>query len=649
MKIPIPALLVAVLLCALPSHLEAKKKQPKIGNTTENLLRPPRVYNMTMSPDGKYAASVAPIGEDGDRGLVIFDLDTMKIHRSFKWRAKDIDSVTWTTNEDVAFHLSKWGAYVEGIFSVNVNRKEIYPLIANDAVVSWADPMREDKDAWIWIRDSFRAKPGLARLRATGNAKIRSGPGETETAPTSSNPLISNRIYNPPGDIFWWGFDHEHQPRIVLRFHQDKLEYIHRYTKEEDWKPLKLDPERWDIELFGAEKNTLFVSGYNGEKTKGLYTYDIESESIGELLFRDDYYDFSDTARYLYYGKQVVGFRYLRDTMTFVWLHDELESIQRMVDSAIPNRVNIIYNSSTDFSRHLVYSYSDSVPPEYSILDLRAKTLNQISKTAPWLDYEKLSPTQVFHYKTKDGLRLEGYLTLPKGKKKGPYPTICLIHGGPWVRDSGGYDDETQFFTSNGYAVVRVNYRGSTGYGKEISFDPQYHFRKMQDDITQAAKLMVKQGIADPDRLAIMGASFGGYSALCGATFEPDLYSCAITNMGVFDWEEMIKSRKRQDHHYSHHKLKEELGDPKENQDRFEEISPIYHIDKVKIPIFVIHGKDDSNVSIRQSKKLKTELQKHEVEHEVLFIGDEGHNIFSLKKRVKTYERVLAFLNKHMS
>lgn len=635
-----------VILCP-PFSFAANKKGSKNGNSIENILRPPRVYDMKMSPDGKYAASIAPIGEKGDRGIAIFNLDTMEIDRSFKWSGREIDSLTWTTNEDVAFNLSKWGAFVEGVFSVNVNRKDVYPLVANDAVVRWVDSAREEPFSWIWIRDGYRVNPGLVKLRDTGNASVHLGGGNFETASTNSNPLLSERIPNPPGQVYWWGVDQNHEPRMVVRFFEDKLEYLHRYNRDEDWSVLNLDPEEWDIELFAAETHKLYISGYNGHDTKGLYVYNIDTGEIGELLYRDDYYDFSDTASYLFFKDQVIGFRYLKATPQFVWLVPEMESIQAMVDGTIKDKVNIIYDSSTDFSRHLIFSYSDRSPPTYSILDLRAKTLREITKTAPWLNEDNLARTEVFHFTTSDGLKLEGYLTRPIGGKA-PYPTICLVHGGPWVRDSGGYDDETQFFANNGYAVLRVNYRGSTGYGKKVSSDFDYDFRKMQDDITESVQLAIKAGIADPEKVAIMGASFGGYSALCGAAFEPDLYKCAITNMGVFDWEELMKSRKRQDSRYSYHKLKEVFGDPATKEETFEKISPIYHIDKVKIPIFVIHGKDDKNVSIKQSKLLRSELKEHGIEHEVLFVGDEGHNIFSLKKRVKTYEQILAFLEKHM-
>lgn len=649
MKKTIEIMVATALLCQHgPTTLAKNEKDPEAGNTIENILRPPEVYNMTMSPDGQYAASVAPTGQGGDRGVLIFNLDTMQIHRSFKWKARDIDSVTWTTKDDVAFHLSKWGAFAEGVYSVNVNRDEIYTLISNDAIVHWVDPIPHSNEAWVWLRKGFQLTPSLARLRVDENAQVRRTTGGYETPATSRNPLLSDHINEPKGEVMKWWTDQNHQPRIALRFYKDQLEYLHRSNVDEGWEPLRLDPEKWDIELFGAENNTLYVAGYNDESTKGLYSYDIDTETIGELLFRDDYYDFSDSASYLLFQKQLIGFRYLRDRTHFVWLHPNLETIQGILDGSLPGRINIIYQSSEDFGRHLVYSYSDSVPPEYLVLDLEAKSLQRIAATAPWLNYSKLASTEVFHFETNDGLKLEGYLTRPVDKSNEPYPTIMLVHGGPWVRDHSGYNDETQLFAQNGYAVVRVNYRGSPGYGKKISKDHQFEFRKMQGDIAEAARFMVTQGIADPNRIAIMGASFGGYSALCGAAFESELYRCAISKMGVFDWEEMIKSLKRKDLLYAHHKLLEGLGNPKEHKERFEEISPIYHIDKIKVPIFLIHGKDDSKVSIRQSKVLRSELKKHGIEHEVLFLDGEGHALFSPKNRMKAYKQILRFLDKNM-
>lgn len=652
-RFPVFFIIVGIFSVFLQQTTMGENHQLTKGNTLANLLRPPKVYDMSLSPDGKYAVSTAPIGKKGDRGIVIFDLKTMEIKRSFNWSGREIGNVVWTTNEDIAFSLTKWGMFVDGIYSVNVNRRDTYVLLGKDAVVSFLDPVTEESYSWIWIQDGYEMKDHIAKVRATGNAIKKefsdfSLEGGIKIPDTNINPLIYNRIYEPEGEIHGWGIDQNHEPRIIARFHDDKYEFLHRYNQKENWKPLSIDAETWDLELFGADKNILYISGYNGEETKGLYPYNIETNEIGELIYRDDYYDFSDTAKYILHNKKLIGFRYMRAMPAIIWTEPEMLSVQKMIDTALPNRINVFHDSSDDFTRHLIVSYSDKIPAEYLLLDLKQKSLKEITKSAPWLDYDQLLKTNVFHFMTSDGLKLEGYLTRPMGVNA-PYPTVCLVHGGPWSRrDSGGFHDETQLLASQGYAVIRVNYRGSPGYGKTISNDYDYAFRRMHDDITEAVKMAVKHGIADPNRLAIMGASFGGYAALCGAAFEPDLYQCAITNMGVFSWEELIKARKQQDHRYSYYKLVEQLGDPKKSKDKFEEISPIHHVEKIKIPILIIHGKDDKNVSIKQSKQLASALKKNGVDHKTLFIRGEGHNVFELKKRITVYNQIIDFLDENL-
>ena len=646
LRIPTLAL-VAVVLLSPPAF--AKKKDEAQGNTIENLFRPARISDVYISPNGKWAAGLAPInGADGNVGLVVVDLDTMKIKRSFKWiPGTDLYNHTWLDNDFISFNVGKWGAFAAGVHRMNVAKGSSDPLFADDAVVAMMDPMTDQPgEAWVWIRDVWEGKPSLALINKNGSAK-QGALQDYRTYSTAQNPLVRERIPQPPGDVYWWYIDHAHEPRIVSRFFDEKLEYLHRNSRKEDWKPLPLDPEEWRIHLFSNDNRSLYVSGYKGADTKGLYLYDIEANTFSELLFSDPYYDFSDSARFLTIKAHLVGIHYQRDMPAMVWLAPELEQIQKMIDNTLKGRINVVYDWADDFSRLLIYSYSDTTPPEYVLFDLKTKQLKEISKSSPWLDNAALTKTEVFHFQTSDGLRIEGYLNRPT-TGQAPYPTVALIHGGPWVRDEGGFDPEVQFLNSRGYAVMKVNYRGSTGYGKKISEDPEYDFLAMQRDITEAVQHMVKKGVADPERLAIMGASFGGYSALCGAAFEPDLYRCAITNMGVFDWEEMTKDRKRQRSRYSHQKLVAAFGDPKSIDSKFAEISPINHVEKIKIPIFVIHGKNDRNVSIRQSKDLVAELKKANVVHQTHFVGGEGHNYFSMKNSIETYTRIAEFLDAHM-
>jgi len=618
----------------------------------EPFLRPPKVYSLEMSPDGKYAAGPASIGENLDQGIVVIDLDSMEVKKSFSWPAFTIFSVTWSTNEDILYKKVKWGTWVDGLYNINVNDPEADPLLKNDVFCTVLDPVPEQDWSWIWIRGGYHMKPCIAKIDTTGNAMMGNISrvvlsGNTEIQETSSNRLIFDKTFDPEGEVHNWFVDLQHQPRMVKRFLNEKLEYLHRYHDDEPWESLPLDPELWSIELFGKDPDVLYISGYHDENTKGLYAYNLKTGELGDLIFRDPFYDFSDSASYILYGGDLIGFRYLKDKPAIVWLFPDMLEIQKMVDQALPDRINIFVGSSDDFNRHLIYSYSDKIAPEYSLLDLKERSFKSVVKTAPWLTPEQLSKTTPFRFKTCDGFQLEGYLTRPLSGKP-PYPTVCLVHGGPWERDHGAFNDEVQLLASQGYAVLQVNYRGSTGYGKKVSDDGAWDFLSMNTDISEAVRTAVKYKIADPDRIAIMGASFGGYAALCGVAFEPDLYRCAITNMGVFDWEELMQSRKSQGMDYSYFKMKQKLGDPKTAEANFAAISPIAHIDKVKVPVLVIHGKDDRNVSVRQSKELAAELRRNEVPHKTLLISGEGHAVFGYENRIKVYKEILLFLKEHL-
>jgi dipeptidyl aminopeptidase/acylaminoacyl peptidase len=227
---------------------------------------------------------------------------------------------------------------------------------------------------------------------------------------------------------------------------------------------------------------------------------------------------------------------------------------------------------------------------------------------------------------------------------------VVLPHGGPHVRDTWSWDPEVQFLTSRGYAVFQPNYRGSTGFDWIFPAADRWDFHKMHNDVTDGVKTMLKTGLIARDRIAIMGTSFGGYLALCGAAFEPDLYRCAISNAGVFDWEAMIREVQIADEDSGRAGiLRRNLGDPSTQKDLFDSISPIRHVNQIKIPVFVSHGKVDSVVYVGQAKRLISELEKHGIAHEVFLASGEGHGMRRTENEEKLYSKVEAFLAKHLS
>jgi dipeptidyl aminopeptidase/acylaminoacyl peptidase len=262
-----------------------------------------------------------------------------------------------------------------------------------------------------------------------------------------------------------------------------------------------------------------------------------------------------------------------------------------------------------------------------------------------------MQPMNVMKFKTRDGRQLDAYVTLPAGaSKKSPPPLVVLSHGGPWARDTWGYNGEVQFLASRGYAVLQTNYRGSTGYDWMFPEEDRYAFRKMHDDVTDAVNALLRAGVVDRDRVAIMGASFGAYLALSGVAHEPNLYRCAVVNAGVFDWEQIIRDRKyRQFDDPQFALLLRKLGDPKKEKEKFDAISPIRFVGNVHVPVFVAHGKDDPVAPVSESRRLVSELQKYNVPHEALFKSGEGHGMAHLDNQVELYSRIEAFLAKNLA
>jgi dipeptidyl aminopeptidase/acylaminoacyl peptidase len=342
-----------------------------------------------------------------------------------------------------------------------------------------------------------------------------------------------------------------------------------------------------------------------------------------------------------------------RDGPNMVWFTKQYRHLQTMLEGYFPGLVVRILGSDQAEKVFLVATFSDRQATRYYMVDLAKRTFGLFKDSQPWIDPTRMQPVNIIKFKTRDGRQLDAYLTLPAGaSKEHPPALVVLPHGGPWVRDSWGFHarNEAQFLASRGYAVLQPNYRGSEGYDWMFSPEDRWDFRKMHDDVTDATKAMIESKLIDGSRVAIMGASFGGYLAISGVVNEPDLYRCAVTIAGVFDWADMIKDRKfDQFDNPSYGRLLRKLGDPAGQPEKFDAIAPGRHVDRIRVPVFVSHGRDDPVADISQSKHLVSELEKHHVPYESLLVSEEGHGMGHLKNEVELYTRIEAFLAKYLA
>ena len=256
----------------------------------------------------------------------------------------------------------------------------------------------------------------------------------------------------------------------------------------------------------------------------------------------------------------------------------------------------------------------------------------------------------VMQYQTSDGRSLDAYVTLPAGaSRSNPPPLVVVPPSDPWDRPAWGYDDLVQFLASRGYAVLQPNHRGSNGYNGQFTEEDRYDFVAMSDDIGAAAATLVKSGLVDRNRVGIMGQNYGGYFAIEGIERQKELYRCAVTLDGFFDWGNLVTELKyfqyRSD---SYAYFRRKLGDPKVEREKYHAISPLNFVAQAGVPVFVSHAKADDDVYRAQSQRLVGELQRHNLPHETYFPKEVVRPKDRLADQVELYGRIEAFLEKHL-
>ncbi|WP_018972811.1 alpha/beta hydrolase family protein [Rudaea cellulosilytica] len=324
----------------------------------------------------------------------------------------------------------------------------------------------------------------------------------------------------------------------------------------------------------------------------------------------------------------------------------ESEMMRNLAQAFTGQHVSI--GSHTDDGSHaVVFVDSDTNPGEYYLYDVAAHKLRFLVAKYPWLKRETLSPMEPVEFAARDGTSLHGYLTRPQRTAPGRLPLVVYVHGGPYgIRDRWSYDPYGQALASRGYAVLQVNFRGSGGYGEEFQNAGAREWGgKMQDDVADATRWAIAQGIADPQRVCIFGASYGGYAALEGVAKEPDLYRCAIGYVGVYDLPMMFKRGDIPESRFGKNYLKWALG---ENEEELRVRSPVAQADKIKAKVMLVVGGNDGRVPEEHGKAMRDALKAKGAEPEWLYDRTEGHGFYAEEHVTELFERLLGFLDREI-
>ncbi|HLL42142.1 MAG TPA: prolyl oligopeptidase family serine peptidase, partial [Segetibacter sp.] len=312
-------------------------------------------------------------------------------------------------------------------------------------------------------------------------------------------------------------------------------------------------------------------------------------------------------------------------------------------------------NNTVDFvgyddnrTKAIVWTGSDLLPAKYYLYDFATKEFKEAANPYPWIKPENMAVMKPVTFQSRDGLTIHGYLTLPKDVEPKNLPVVVNPHGGPWARDVWGFNPEVQFLANRGYAVLQMNFRGSTGYGKkywQASF--KQWGKKMQDDVTDGVEWLKKQGIADPKRIGIYGGSYGGYTTLAAITFTPDLYACAVDYVGVANLFTFMNTIPPYWKPYLD-QFHEMVGDPSKDSLLLAEASPVLHADRIKVPLFIAQGANDPRVNKAESDQMVAALKKRGIDVEYMVKNDEGHGFHNQDNQYDFYGAMERFLDKHL-
>jgi dipeptidyl aminopeptidase/acylaminoacyl peptidase len=446
-----------------------------------------------------------------------------------------------------------------------------------------------------------------------------------------------------------WYIDNNGVIRMATKTDGVNITYLYRNSDKDTFNVLLTTSfkEQFSPQSFDALNTHIYAITNIGRDKAALVEYDpVAKKEVKEIHANPDY-DLSG----IFYDrkkKKLVEVEWTGEKSEHYFFDKEWEDIQKSLEQKFAGyRVEILaYDDNR--TKAIVWTGSDVLPAKYYVYDFASKNCKEAANPYPWLNEKDMAIMKPVTYKSRDGLIIHGYLTLPKGVQPKNLPVVVNPHGGPWARDVWGYNSEVQFLANRGYAVLQMNFRGSTGYGKQYwqSSFKQWG-KKMQDDVTDGVEWLKKEGIADSSRIAIYGGSYGGYTTLAAIAFTPDLFACAVDYVGVANLFTFMNTIPPYWKPYLD-QFHEMVGDPVKDSILLAEASPVLHADRIKAPLFIAQGANDPRVNKAESDQMVAALIKRGVEVEYMVKNDEGHGFHNQNNQFDFYGAMEKFLEKHL-
>lgn len=605
----------------------------------------PDVSSVQLSPNGKKIASVVRVDQAKLKGTVVSIQDIETGEKSIPLHTDNqkfvILSLQWA-NDNILLISAKFPANRYGtpttetrLVKYDLTTKKTSSVLPRSVLdrLNWIpqhqgqiiDLMPDDPDNILLSLDGMGENVGEDSV-----LKVNLAQGKSSYTQNAKKKIIS------------WITDRQHKVRISI--YNDDTEY-RIYEQAEQKSDSRLlwtfkafsEDTVWPLG-FDADPNILYVRAYH-QGFEAIFKVNLTDPNLTkELVYANKATDVEGDLLYSQLKKKVIGISE-GDGEEYTFWETEYVGLQNGLKAVLPDAHNYITQFSANERRYIVYSTSSTEPGTYYFGDRDEKTLYPIANRYGKLNSELLANTQHLTYEARDKLKIDAYLTVPKGLEAKQLPTIIFPHGGPISYDSNDFDYWAQFFANRGYAVFRMNFRGSAGYGYEfMKAGLKSWGLEMQHDVEDGTRYLIAQGISDPKRICIAGASYGGYAALMGAAMTPDLYRCAISVAGVTDVAYLVKSSRR---HTNYEVVKEQIGD---DLDALYERSPISKADKINIPVLLLHGDKDRVVKVQHSREMYDELKSLNKPVEYIELENGDHYLSNNDNRLATFKALDKFL-----
>lgn len=616
-----------IVVIAFASCKQTAQKAPLIP--VEDFFRNPEKTAFRLSPNGEYYSYMAPF--ESRLNVFVQKIGEDEATRITSETERDIAGYIWANNNRILFLKDTGGDENFQLYGVNIDGSDLNGLTAFEKVRTQLIDELEDIEEEVIV--------GLNKRNPTVFDPYRLNIVSGELTMLAEN----------PGNIMGWMTDHDGKLRIAIASDGVNTTYLYRNTEEEEFVEVLTTNFKETINpLIFTFDNKMVYALSNLERDKlALVKFDMANGKESEILFETDEADLSGII-YSKKDEKLLAVNWYTDKRKEKFFDSEYETMMNKLKSQLPGVEVRLASENKAEDKFMVRTFSDKTRGEYYFYDMETDKLTLLAELSPWIKAENMCEMKTINYTSRDGLEIQGYLTLPKGYKAENLPVVINPHGGPWARDNWGFNPEVQFLANNGYAVLQMNFRGSTGFGKafwESSF--KQWGKAMQDDISDGVQWLIDEGIADPDRIAIYGGSYGGYATLAGLCFSPELYAAGVDYVGVSNmftfmktippyWKPMLDM------------LYEMVGNPKTDSLLLAEVSPVYHVDKIKAPLFVAQGANDPRVNINESDQIVNALKERGIEVEYMVKDNEGHGFGNEENRFDFYRAMIVFLDKHL-